>query len=126
MIIDSSVAVAICLGETDAEDLIAILEDRSPIRMSAVSVAEAGIVLDARIPGSFDRFLHALTVDVIPVDSDQAALARAAYLRFGKGSGHPAQLNFGDVLAYAAAISRSEPLLFKGEDFMHTDVPRFE
>ena len=125
MIIDSSVAVAVCLGESDAEKFIMILEDQNPLRMSAVSVAEAGIVLDARRPGAFDQFLHALDVDVIPVDSEQAELARRAYSKFGKGSNHPAQLNFGDVLAYAAAVTRSEPLLFKGNDFSHTDVQRF-
>jgi ribonuclease VapC len=125
MIIDSSIAVAVCLGEADAENLIMILEDQESIRMSAASVAEAGIVLDSRRPGAFDAFLHALDVNIIAVDSKQATLARKAYLRYGKGSGHPAQLNFGDALAYAAAVSSSEPLLFKGDDFVHTDVPRF-
>jgi ribonuclease VapC len=125
MIVDSSVAIAVCLGESDADDLITILENENHVRMSAVSIAEAGIVLDSRKPGAFDSFLHVLEVDAIPFDSKQAMLAREAYLRFGKGSGHAAQLNFGDCLSYAAAIACSEPLLFKGNDFTHTDVSRY-
>ena len=124
MILDSSVAVAICLGEPTAEELINVLEDADSLRMSAVSVAEAGIVLDSRRPGSFDSFMQALDIDVVAVDAEHAALARDAYRRFGKGSGHPAQLNFGDCLAYAAAIACAEPLLFVGDDFTHTDVQR--
>jgi ribonuclease VapC len=124
MIIDSSVAVAVCLGESAAEDLITLLEDADSLRMSAVSVAEAGIVLDARKPGAFDTFLHALDIDVVNVDAEHATLAREAYRRFGKGSGHPAQLNFGDCLAYAASVACAEPLVFIGDDFPHTDVPR--
>ncbi len=117
--------MAVCLGEADADDLITILENEDALRMSAVSIAEAGIVLDARRPGAFDSFLHSLDVDVVAVDAEHAQLARDAYLRFGKGSGHPAQLNFGDCLAYAAAMACSEPLLFKGADFTHTDVTRY-
>jgi ribonuclease VapC len=57
-----------------------------------------------------------------PVTLEQADIARAAYRDFGRGSGHPAQLNFGDCVAYALAKSMREPLLFKGDDFAHTDV----
>lgn len=56
------------------------------------------------------------------VTLEQANIARAAYRDFGKGSGHPAQLNFGDCFAYALAKSTQEPLLFKGDDFALTDV----
>lgn len=122
MIIDSSVAVAVCLGEAGAEDLITILENEESLRMSAASIAEAGIVLDMRRPGAFDSFRHALNIEVICVDVEQADLARGAYLRFGKGSGHAAQLNFGDCFAYAASVANAEPLLFLGNDYSETDV----
>jgi ribonuclease VapC len=56
------------------------------------------------------------------VTKDQARIGREAYRDFGKGSGHPAQLNFGDCFAYALAKVTGEPLLFKGSDFVHTDV----
>jgi ribonuclease VapC len=59
----------------------------------------------------------------VPVTVDQAHLAADAYERYGRGL-HPAALNFGDCFAYALAMSRSEPLLFKGEDFASTDVLR--
>ena len=57
-----------------------------------------------------------------PVTREQANIARAAYRDFGKGSGHPAGLNFGDCFAYALAKSMREPLLFKGDDFSRTDI----
>ena len=57
-----------------------------------------------------------------PVTAEQARIARAAYRDFGKGSGHPAQLNFGDCFAYALATTAAEPLLFNGNDFSQTDL----
>jgi ribonuclease VapC len=60
----------------------------------------------------------------MPVTSDQARIARQAYRDYGKRSGHPARLNFGDCFAYALAIDTDEALLFKGDDFGHTDVRR--
>jgi ribonuclease VapC len=57
-----------------------------------------------------------------PVTEAQARIAREAYRDFGKGSGHPARLNFGDCFAYALAKVTGEALLFKGDDFAHTDI----
>ena len=122
MIIDSSAIAAVCLGEADATAIIDILEATDPLRMSAATYVEAAAVLDARRPGAFDLFVNGLDVDVVAVDRAQAELARAAYRRFGKGSGHPAALNFGDCFAYALAHQTDEPLLFKGDDFTHTDI----
>ena len=122
MIVDSSVVAAICLGEPDAETYIDVLLDARSLAIGAATYAEAGVVIDARQPGAFDRLLTNLEIDVIPFDREQADIARDAYRRFGKGSGHPAALNFGDCLAYATAVQLGEPLLFKGEDFTHTDV----
>lgn len=122
MIIDSSVAAAICLGEAEAERFVEILSDDSHPCMSAATYLEAGIVIDARRPGAFDQFVTALSVDVIPFDDEQAEIARAAYRRYGRGSGHAAALNFGDCFSYACSMASGTPLLFKGDDFMHTDV----
>jgi len=69
-----------------------------------------------------DTLLTELRVEIVPVDLDQARTARGAYRDFGKGSGHPAGLNFGDCFSYALARETDEPLLFVGDDFGHTDV----
>ncbi len=66
--------------------------------------------------------LQAGLVMVVPFDAAMYELASGAFLRFGKGRGHPARLNFGDCLAYAVARSHAVPLLFKGDDFVHTDL----
>ncbi|MGF6228136.1 uncharacterized protein with PIN domain [Inquilinus ginsengisoli] len=68
-----------------------------------------------------DLWLHRLDVETVPVDADQAQMARRAWRRFGKGR-HPAGLNYGDCFAYALAATRGEPLLFKGDDFSRTDL----
>lgn len=70
----------------------------------------------------FDELVNAARISVAPVTETQARIARAAYADFGKGSGHPAGLDFGDCFAYALAKEADEPLLFKGSDFLHTDV----
>ena len=126
MIVDSSVIAAICLGEPDAESFLDLLLDTRPLDVGAAAFAEAGVVIDARQPGSLDRFLNALDIEVVPFDIEQASIAREAYQQFGKGSGHQAQLNFGDCLSYATAVALERPLLFKGGDFPHTDVPRID
>jgi ribonuclease VapC len=70
----------------------------------------------------FDEFLEVSEIIMEPVTERQAHIARQAYRDFGKGSGHRAQLNFGDCFAYALAKDKDEPLLFKGSDFAGTDV----
>jgi ribonuclease VapC len=77
---------------------------------------------DDNASANLDLFLDRLLVEIMPVTAKQARLARAAYARFGKGRDHPAKLNFGDCFSYALAIDRDEPLMFKGNDFGHTDV----
>jgi len=122
MIIDASVAVSICLGEPDAELFIGVLDEATELQMSAASYVESSIVIDQRRPGAFDTFINALDVSIVSVDQEQAELARHAYREFGKGSGHPARLNFGDCFSYALARCTGRPLLFKGNDFSQTDV----
>ena len=102
------------------------IETASRRRISAANFVEAAIVIDAsRDPIAsrrFDDLVREAQLIVEPVTEAQARIARDAYRDFGRGSGHPARLNFGDSFAYALARSMSEPLLFKGNDFAHTDV----
>lgn len=95
-------------------------------RISAATYLEAGIVTDRSADPSMgrklDALLHEAAVIIEPVTVEQARIARAAHRDFGRGSGHPARLSFGDCFAYALATERGEPLLYKGDDFSHTDV----
>lgn len=96
--------------------------------MSTATFLEAAIVVDSKSNPTasrrYDDLLRDMTITLVPVDETQVRIAREAYRDFGKGSGHPAQLNFGDCFAYALAKATGEPLLFKGNDFSHTDVQR--
>lgn len=122
MIVDSSVIAAICLGEPDATSYVDVLEFAQNTKVSAATYVEAAAVLDKRRPGSLDTFINGLNAEIIPVDHAQAVRARAAYQIYGKGSGHPAALNFGDCFSYALAMEHNDVLLYKGTDFDHTDV----
>lgn len=128
MIVDSSALVAILTAEAERDSFVAELSAASSVGMSAATYLEAAIVIDSGrnpvVSRQFDDLLAALDVEVCPVTADQARVARAAYRDFGKGSGHPAGLNYGDCFSYALAKVRDEPLLFKGDDFVHTDVRR--
>jgi ribonuclease VapC len=122
VIVDSSIAVAVCLGEPEADRYLRILESTDQLRMSAASYVESGAVLDRRRPGALDRFTSNLEISIVNVDLNQAEIARRAYQKFGKGSGHQAQLNFGDCFAYALTKASGELLLQKGSDFTKTDI----
>jgi ribonuclease VapC len=95
--------------------------------VSAATLVETSIVIESRYGPEgvrdLDLLLAAAGAEVIAVDADQAEVARRAFSRFGKGR-HPAALNFGDCFSYVLAVTRAEPLLFKGADFIHTDVAR--
>jgi Uncharacterized protein conserved in bacteria len=127
MIIDTSALVAILRDEPEAEAFVEAIRTSLPRRMSAGSYVELGIVIDR--PGDpivsrrVDELLARMSIEIEPVTETQARLAREAYRDFGKGSGHRAGLNFGDCFAYALAREYNEPLLFKGDDFRHTDIP---
>ncbi|GAA4202381.1 type II toxin-antitoxin system VapC family toxin [Microbispora amethystogenes] len=126
MIIDTSAIVAILRGEPDAVDLARAIRDAPARRMSAGTYLElAAVVERARDPAAsrlLDDLLTRIRVQIMPVTADQARTARRAYWDFGKGSGHKAGLNFGDCFSYALARECQEPLLFTGDDFVHTDV----
>ncbi len=125
MIVDTSAVLAILFGEREARRCDEAIAQAPRCRMSAVSFLEAAIVLESRSGAEagheLDAFLEAAAIDLAPVTPDQAAAARRAWRRFGKGN-HPAGLNFGDCFSYALAEAVREPLLFKGDDFARTDI----
>jgi ribonuclease VapC len=128
MVVDTSVILAIVLDEAEAETFIerilksdaAVISAGSVVELAAVSTRRFGGALDARI----DVVLVDLPLSIAPITSSQAIAGREAYRRYGVGTGHPAKLNFGNCFSYALAKERGEPLLFKGDDFTHTDVAR--
>lgn len=126
MVIDSSALVAILADEPEAEACAGAIRDAWRRRMSAVTFVETAVVIDSRrdpvASRRFDELIRQTAISIEPVDEAQAIVARAAYRDFGRGSGHPAQLNFGDCFAYALARTLGEPLLFKGNDFSKTDI----
>lgn len=126
MIIDTSVIIAILRQEPGARELSEKIEAAESRRISAASFLEAAIVIDSRRDSfasrEFDVLFASGDIEICRVDEAQVRIAREAYRDFGKGSGHPAKLNFGDCFAYALAKTTGEPLLFKGRDFSHTDV----
>ncbi len=126
MIVDSSAVIAILRGEPEADSFAELLVV-TPSRMSAANWLEASMVADGggspTAISDFDELIRQLGITVIPVTAEHARVARAAFRRYGRGSGSPARLNFGDCIAYATAITEGLPLLFKGNDFGHTDVP---
>lgn len=126
MIVDTSALIAILRDEPEAPACARAIEAASRRRISAANFVEAAIVIDgSRDPVAsrrFDDLLREAQAEIEPVTEAQARIAREAYRDFGRGSGHPARLNFGDCFAYALARTTGEPLLFKGDDFAHTDV----
>lgn len=126
MIVDTSAIVAILRGEPDADLYIEALGRAAESLVSAGTYVETAIVVDANrdpvLSGRFDDLLAVAHIKVEPLTKRHAEIARQAYRDFGKGGGHPAQLNLGDCFAYALARASSEPLLFKGDDFSQTDV----
>ncbi|MDP2119577.1 MAG: type II toxin-antitoxin system VapC family toxin [Hoeflea sp.] len=125
MVIDTSAIVAIALDEPEA----AVFESRiaaDPVRLiSAATVFEAAMVLEARLGDAggseLDLWLHKIGVEIVTVDVEHADQARRAWRRYGKGR-HPAGLNYGDCFSYALAALSGEPLLYKGNDFAQTDI----
>jgi ribonuclease VapC len=122
VIIDSSALVAILRMEPDASAFAAAIESADDVRVSAATVVETSLVVGPHVQDALDRLLDSADVAVAPFDADQARVARQAHLRYGRGSGSSARLNLGDCFSYALAATTGQPLLFKGEDFTHTDI----
>jgi ribonuclease VapC len=127
MVLDTSALLALLLDESEAEDFRAAVEEDTTRLVSAATLLETALVIEARKgePGgqALDTLVQKADVVVVPVDAEHVAEARRAYRRFGKGR-HPAGLNYGDLFAYALARASGEPLLFKGDDFAKTDIAR--
>lgn len=126
MIIDTSALIAILRAEPDAAGHAVAIEAARTRRLSAANYVETAAVIDSAgdpvASRRFDELLTTAEIAVAPVTESQARIARQAYRDFGRGSGHPAKLNFGDCFAYALAKETGESLLFKGNDFGHTDI----
>ena len=127
MIADTSALVAIIFRESDAATLLTRIRESSNVRISAANFVEASLVLMRRrtLNGQalLDYLIRDFKIEVVPVSREHAILARQAFHQYGKGR-HPARLNFGDCFSYALAKQTGEPLLFKGNDFTQTDLPR--
>ena len=127
MVLDTSALMALLLDEPEAEEFRAAVEEDTTRLVSAATLLETALVIEARKgePGGreLDALIHKAEIVVVAVDADHVSEARRAYRRFGKGR-HAAALNFGDVFAYALARTSGEPLLFKGDDFARTDIGR--
>lgn len=128
MIVDSSAIMAILLQEQEAAAVVRAISIAEQCSLSAAGYVEIGIVYDSRngsgSEAEYDDVLAELGVSIEPVTEIQAKIARKAYRDFGKGSGHPAKLNFGDCFAYALATETGRPLLYKGDDFVHAGFER--
>lgn len=126
MIVDTSAVIAIARDEPERDRFIEALEAAWPAQMSTATWLESAIVGDRRadpiLARRFDDLIDSFGVRLVEVTPEQVQVARQAYRDFGRGSGHPARLNFGDCFSYALAHVTREPLLFKGDDFIHTDV----
>ncbi len=126
MIVDTSAVIAVLKDEPERDALLGALLASDRRWMSAASYLETAIVVDGLgdpvKSRRLDDILAALKVEIVDVTTTQVLLARQAYRDYGKGSGHPAGLNFGDLFSYALAHDAGEPLLYKGDDFSQTDL----
>lgn len=126
MVIDTSALVAILEDEPEASQFSEAIAQARLRLLSAASLVETSIVIENRRgtagKHALDLLLEKAAIEIMNVTAEQAEIARQAYQTYGKGQGHPAQLNFGDCFAYALAKILEQPLLFKGEDFSKTDI----
>jgi ribonuclease VapC len=126
MVLDTSVLLHIFFQEPGWETSVAYLMRQEPRTLSAASLVEAQAVVAGRTTADpielLDALVRDLRLEIAPLTATQAEIARRAYLRYGKGQGHPARLNYGDVMSYALAADRGDRLAFVGDDFHHTDA----
>ena len=126
MIIDSSAIIAILLDEEDSPVYARAIRDARECYLSAATLVEISAVIEHAhgpiVRRRFEDFMELGMIEIVPFDREQAEVARDALRDYGRGSGHPARLNFGDTFAYALARSARMPLLFKGNDFSQTDI----
>ena len=125
MVIDTSAVVAVFLNEPERNHFLEQIIQADKRLISAATVVEAGIVLEARqgpsVSRDFDLFLHEAGIEIVSVDEIQASQARSSFRQYGKGR-HPAALNFGDCFTHALAIVSGEPVLAKGNEFRRANL----
>lgn len=124
MVVDTSAIVAVLFGEPGWREIEEQLR-RAPCAMSAATLVEVGIVVEAKAGPAGGQLLAELLdrveMEIVAVDEALAKEALVCWRRFGRGR-HPAALNYGDTFAYALARASGRPLLFVGDDFGRTDV----
>ncbi|KGM32221.1 type II toxin-antitoxin system VapC family toxin [Inquilinus limosus] len=124
--VDTSAIVAIAFNEPERQAFVEAIRQADRALISTVSVVESRMVIFARRGPRAITFLDDLLrlppFEFVAPDVAEMDAAYSAFVAFGRGSGHPAQLNFGDVFSYALAKVRGLPLLYKGDDFAQTDV----
>ena len=125
MVVDTLVLVAVLQNEPERRKFNEAIEAAETRSMSTASFLETSIILESRFGADgvrdLDLFIAKAQISLVSVDEEQAHLARDGFRKYGKGR-HPAGLNYGDCFSYALARSRDEALLFKGQDFLKTDV----
>ncbi len=126
MIVDTSAFVTISFEEDGYLDYLNVLRSTNLVLVPTSVILEATMVLKSRMDlmavNEFTRFVDNLGATIISFTPRMATLAQDAFLKYGKGQGHPAQLNFGDCMVYAAAKAEGAPLLYVGDDFAYTDI----
>lgn len=127
MIVDSSAILAVMFREPGFEPLLEKLTGAAFIGIGCPTLVETGIVLSARMGFNADplllRFIQEFGIEEVPFGSDHWRVAVEVFRQFGRGN-HPAKLNFGDCMSYAVSKLTGHPLLFAGEDFAMTDIPK--
>ena len=122
MIVDSSAFVAIVAGEPEAEEFLEAMRDAGELWMATPTALEVSIVLGRERLDRATDLLHESGIRLADFTSEHLLVAQQAHAQYGRGSGSPARLNYGDCMSYALAKVLDQPLLFKGNDFGHTDV----
>lgn len=126
MIVDTSAIIAILTAEPEQGLFVRTIVETGAARMAAATFLETALVVDGLgdpiKSRRLDGLIQALHIEIVDTTADHVRIARAAYQDFGKGSGHPAQLNYGDCFSYALAVATGEPLLFDGDDFSQTGL----
>ena len=129
MFVDTSVIVALIADEPDAARFVDLLARAERRLISGLVILEAAMRLStllrlapARAEAPIHMLLDEAGITIIPIDGETATAAVAAFATYGKGRGHPAQLNLADCMSYACARTHGVPLLFKGDDFSRTDI----
>lgn len=125
MVIDTSALLAVVLAESEAAEFATAIAADPRRLVSVAGALETTMVVEARHGESggreFELLLHRINATLVAISTEQLTIAQAAWRRYGKGR-HQAALNFGDCFSYALARHSGQPLLYKGEDFAHTDI----